>query len=47
METYKKATTEKHPDIRTLRIINEIKENFSYFSSPCLPKSYQESLDDL
>lgn len=30
-----------------MRIINEIKEAFSYFSSPCLPKSFQESQKDL
>lgn len=38
LKTYLTATTEKHPDLLRLRHLEQIKSDFSYFSTPYVPK---------
>jgi hypothetical protein len=41
-ELYQGATTEKHRDERRKRALDTVREAFSYFTSPVLPKQYRK-----
>lgn len=40
-------TTEKHPDVTHLRGMGQIKESFSYVTSPALPQAFKRISDEL
>jgi len=46
MNTYSNATTEQHRDERRKRALNNIREQFSYYTSPILPKQYRKVEED-
>lgn len=47
LRTYLSATTEKHPDLLRLRHLDYIKNEFSYFSTPYVPKSYSKLEEEI
>lgn len=46
LKTYQAATTEHHRDERRSRALTAIKESFSYFTSPILPKQFRKIEDE-
>jgi hypothetical protein len=47
LKTYLTATTEKHPDLLRLRHLDHLKNDFSYFSTPYVPKSFNKMEEEL
>jgi hypothetical protein len=47
LKTYQAATTEQHRDERRSRALGEIRQQFSYFTSPVLPKQYRKIEEDM
>ena len=47
LKTYSAATTEQHRDERRNRALDEICKNFSYYTSPVLPKQYRKIEEDM